>query len=76
MNSKQLVDAALHLDPAQRAVLAQSLWESLDAPYLDSDGSDDAALELAVQRDQEIESGAVQALSHDELMHRLRASEG
>jgi hypothetical protein len=46
MNSKQLVDAALHLDPAQRAVLAQSLWESLDAPYLDSDGSDDAALEF------------------------------
>ena len=76
MNSKQLTDAALHLEPSQRAVLAQSLWASLDAPFLDADDSEDVAITLAVQRDQEVESGAVRALSHDELMCRLRASEG
>jgi len=33
---------------------------------------EDKALELAEERDREIESGLVTAISHDELMRRLR----
>ena len=57
----------------ERALLAASLWESIDDPFeLSVDLDDEAALILADKRDQEIESGKVTPLSHQELMQRLR----
>jgi hypothetical protein len=53
--------------------MAASLWESLDDPYdLAVSCDDDEAISLAITRDDEIESGKVKALSHSELMNRLR----
>jgi hypothetical protein len=73
MNVEQIASEALKLAPHDKALLAQSLWESLEAPYLtDTDISDDEAIALAKQRDKEIENGLVQPLSHSQLMSNLR----
>jgi hypothetical protein len=49
------------------------LWESIEDPFeLSVDLDDEASLNLAEKRDQEIESGQVAAVSHQDLMRRLR----
>jgi len=73
MSIDQLTVEALLLPPQQRALLAGSLWESLDDPFENhAETSDAAAVALAVERDQQIESGEVKAVSHNEMMARLR----
>ncbi len=73
MGIEQIASEALSLSPHDRAVLAQTIWESLESPYLvASELSDDEAIVLAKQRDREIENGEVESLSHSELMTKLR----
>jgi len=73
MSIDQIASEALKLSPHDRAMLAQTIWESLETPYLAaSDMSDDETIALAKQRDAEIESGEVEPLSHTQLMSRLR----
>lgn len=73
MSIDQIASEALNLPTRERALLAASLWESIDDPFqLSVDFDGEAALILAEERDQEIESGKVTVLSHEELMHRLR----
>ncbi|HEY3854686.1 MAG TPA: addiction module protein [Verrucomicrobiae bacterium] len=73
MSVDQIASEALRLPTKERALLAESLWESLDNPIVAGTPSDDAAVAmLALQRDREIESGHVQPIAHDELMSRLR----
>ena len=73
MSIDQIVAEALRLSPKQRALLAESLWESLGDPHEVSVTDDEAAtLALAQERGRQIESGQVQPLSHDDLMARLR----
>ena len=73
MNIDQIASEALKLNPHDKALLAQTLWESLDTPYLvDTEISDEEAIALAKQRDSEIENGLVQPLSHSQLMSNLR----
>jgi putative addiction module component (TIGR02574 family) len=73
MSIDQIAAEALRLPPEERALLAESLWESLEDPYESRTHlDDDAAIALAVERNRQIESGEVQVLSHDELMARLR----
>jgi putative addiction module component (TIGR02574 family) len=73
VNIDQIAPEALKLPMRERALLAASLWESIEDPFeLPVDCDDEAALNLAEERDQEIESGRVQALSHQDLMQRLR----
>jgi putative addiction module component (TIGR02574 family) len=73
MSIEQIAAEALRLPPEQRALLAESLWESLDDPYkLPAELDDVHALALALERDQELETGKVQPVSHEELMARLR----
>lgn len=72
MSIDQLAPEALRLPERERALLAASLWESIEDPYLlATDHSDEKAIALACARDEELESGAVVPLSHDELMRRL-----
>ena len=69
----QIAHEALRLPPRERALLASSLWESIEDPYvLAADRSDEDVIALALARDAELESGAVSPLSHVELMSRLR----
>jgi putative addiction module component (TIGR02574 family) len=73
MSIDQIVSEALRLSPRERALLAESLWESLEDPFEASVETDEAAsVALAVERDRQIETGEVQAISHEELMARLR----
>lgn len=73
MGFDQIGSEALKLPAKERALLAEFLWESLEDPYdLSASLTDDEAVNLAIKRDAEIESGAVKALSHDELMRLLR----
>ena len=69
----EIAPEALKLPPRERALLAASLWESIGDPNdLAADLGDEEAINLALTRDSEIESGQVKALSHKDLMNRLR----
>lgn len=73
MSIDQITAEALHLSPNERALLAESLWASLEDPYkAQTELAEAAAIALALERDRQIESGEVQPRSHDELMIRLR----
>jgi putative addiction module component (TIGR02574 family) len=73
MSLDQITPVALRLPPKERALLAASLWESIEDPYaLAIDQSDEDAVALALARDAELECGKVTPLSHSELMTRLR----
>ncbi len=77
MDIEQIATEALRLDPKERALLAETIWESLEDPYFTgSDMTDEEAVKLAIQRDAEIENGKEKPLTHEELMDRLRRDEG
>jgi putative addiction module component (TIGR02574 family) len=72
MSIDQIAAEALRLPPKERAMLAESLWESLTDPFQIPAESDDAeAIAQARERDHQLETGGVQPLSHEELMSRL-----
>lgn len=72
MSIDQIAAEALRLPPRERALLAESLWESLSNPHDTSAELDERdALALARERDRQIEAGEVLPISHDELMARL-----
>lgn len=76
MNIDQIASEALQLDPRDRALLAETIWESLEDPHaVSSDMSDEEAVKLAIQRNDEIENGDTSALTHKEMMERLRRDE-
>ena len=53
-------------------MLAESLWESLVDPFKVPALADDSeAVALATERERQLESGEVQAVSHEEMMIRL-----
>jgi len=69
----QNASEALKLPARDRALLAESLWASLSDPNMIENKQDDSeAVKLAVERDQEMETGDVEPVSHDQLMSRLR----
>jgi putative addiction module component (TIGR02574 family) len=72
MSIEQIAAEALRLSPSQRAMLAESLWESLSDPFQSAEADESSAIELAAERDRQIETGEVKAISHEELMSRLR----
>ena len=73
MRIDEIAPEALKLPTRERALLAASLWESIEDPFeLSVDLDDEASLNLAEKRGQEIESGQVAAVSHQDLMRRLR----
>jgi hypothetical protein len=73
MNIDQIANEALQLDLKDRAMLAETIWESLEDPYfISADVSDEESIRLAKQRDDEIKSGDVKPISHKELMNRQR----
>jgi putative addiction module component (TIGR02574 family) len=71
MKLDELAPEALRLPAKERALLAASLWESIADPY-EAETSEEETISLALERDAEIESGAVTAISHQELMTRLK----
>ena len=73
MSIDQIAAEALRLPAKERAMLAESLWESLTDPYEAPSQPDDAeALALALERERQLDAGEVQPVSHEEMMSRLR----
>ena len=73
MSLDKIASEALRLNPRDRAVLAEAIWESLEDPYfIPNDMSEKEALALAKQREKEIEQGETVPLPHKGLMDRLR----
>jgi putative addiction module component (TIGR02574 family) len=73
MNFDSIAPEALKLSLRERVQLAASLWDSIEDPYaLAADRTDEDAIALALSRDTELESGQVDAISHSDLMQRLR----
>lgn len=73
MSIDQVASEALRLPARERALLAASLWESVGDPFeLPVELEDDQSVDLAEARDLELERGEVSAISHDEMMRRLR----
>jgi putative addiction module component (TIGR02574 family) len=73
MSIDQIAAEALRLPPRERALLAESLWESLSGPQETSAEMDErGALAFARERDQQIEAGEISPVPHDEMMARLR----
>lgn len=67
-STDQLELQVLSLPPSDRERLALAAWESLAATgtWISDPRTDPDGIALAQQRDDEIESGKVSTLSHDE----------
>ncbi len=73
MSIDQIAAEALRLPAKERAMLADSLWESLVDPFETVAAGDEEQLTaLAMERDRQMETEEVQPVSHEELMARLR----
>jgi putative addiction module component (TIGR02574 family) len=73
MSIDQIASEALRLPARERAILAGSLWESLEDPSATTAPMDDAAaLALALERDRQLDAGQVQPIAHEEMMVRIR----
>jgi putative addiction module component (TIGR02574 family) len=73
MSIEQIAAEALRLPPKERALLAESLWESLVDPFKVPASADEAeAIAVALERDRQLESGEMQPVTHEEMMARLR----
>ena len=72
MKATQLEREVLALPPTERAHLVLAAWESLVAdPAFATDRTlDPEGLKVAAARDQDIESGKVKAISHEEFLRR------
>ena len=70
----QLEAELLRLPPHDRERLALAAWESLEkaTAWLSDPNTDREGIDLARERDAEIESGQATALSHEEFRRRTR----
>ncbi|MGH8225652.1 MAG: addiction module protein [Gammaproteobacteria bacterium] len=70
-NVVELERKALNLPPQERERLALAVWESLEGiSAVDPEG-----VEIALRRNEEIESGLAQPIDHDEFMRRTSGNE-
>ncbi len=73
----ELEKKVLALSAAERERLATMAWESLvrDPDAAGDHNIDQEGIEIAAQRDSEIESGQVQPIGHAEFMRRTGGSQ-
>jgi hypothetical protein len=72
MSVEQVISEAMKLSADDQMKIAQRLWENLEGLGLAS-VEDREGLEIAILRDREIESGAVQPISFEAMIRSLRA---
>jgi hypothetical protein len=70
MSTEQLQQEAMALPLAERVSLAQALWESIGVGPADT--NQQSAIRDAIERDQELSSGAVIGRTHEEVMQAAR----
>ncbi len=69
-STAELLNVVMRLPPQARLELADALWLSVDGPELNPVVDTELA-ELVQQRCQELDSGQVVPLSHEEVIARL-----
>jgi hypothetical protein len=74
MSTQQITGEAIALPLAERVLLAQALWQSINVGLADSD--ERAAVLEAIQRDEELSSGAATGRTHEEVMQAARRAIG
>ena len=74
MSTEQLKQEVMSLPIAEKVLLAQALWKSINAGLVDTD--EKAALREAAQRDRELSSGTISGRSHEEVMQAARRALG
>ncbi len=73
MNNEELIQKALALPLSERIDLAQALWQSIEkGPEADGSAEEREAIEKAKRRDRELETGAVEGRSHEQVMEAAR----
>jgi putative addiction module component (TIGR02574 family) len=65
MTTEEIIADAMALPLTERVLLAQALWESIDAGLPDVDES---SVKEAIQRDEDLCSGRVAGSTHEEVM--------
>ena len=70
MSSDELKAEAMALPLQERVLLAQDLWESIEAGLADTNEQD--ALRESIRRGQELSSGKVVGRTHEEVMRAAR----
>ncbi len=74
MSNEQLTQEAMSLPISERIALAQSLWESIEQEIPDDD--EQAVIDEAIRRDNELTSGADQGCSYEEAIEAARRAIG
>jgi putative addiction module component (TIGR02574 family) len=75
MTAAELANQIMALPAADRAAIAQKVWESIEDEHVPiSPESDAEAIALARQRDAELSAGKVQERSHEDTMKNARRS--
>ena len=74
MSREQITRAALELPLNERVDLAEQLWQSIEEglPAVE----EREAIETARRRDAELDSGAVNGRTHDQVMESIRRALG
>jgi hypothetical protein len=72
MSSDEVLQAAMTLPLADRVVLAEALWASIDESLPTSDPEDRDAIQQALRRDAELASGQAAGRSHEQVMDAAR----
>ena len=70
MSTEQLRQEAMSLRISEKVLLAQALWESINAGLVDTD--EQAGVQEAIRRDQELSSGTVKGRTHNQVMQAAR----
>jgi hypothetical protein len=68
MSSDELLQAAMTLPLADRVIMAEALWASIDQRAPGSDCDEQDAIALARRRDAELSSGRMIGRSHEQVM--------
>lgn len=71
---QQLTTEAMALPLSERVMLAQDLWQSIDAGLSNTD--EQKAVHDAIRRDQELSAGTVVGRTHEEVMQAARRAIG
>ena len=74
MSTLQITEAALGLPLTDRVNLAQQLWESAFVDEVDGAGQklDEPLLDVVQRRAAELDSGAIKAIPHEQVMAEAR----
>jgi putative addiction module component (TIGR02574 family) len=74
MITQQLTTEAMALPLSERVMLAQELWQSIDAGLSNTD--EQMAVRDAIRRDQELSAGTEVGRTHEEVMQAARRAIG